>query len=115
PYYATSRVILVLAGDPKLRPMVNRAVRWIFQTQHANGLWGFNDGTVEETVYALMGLLHFNESVKVIPHDILARGTVALSQTRRGDIPFPAWITKVLYAPSSIISMSRNCLLLHES
>jgi halimadienyl-diphosphate synthase len=60
PYYATACVVPALDafgdGDARTRA-IERAQRWVLETQRPDGAWGRWDGTAEETAYALQTLL----------------------------------------------------------
>ncbi|TDC50769.1 hypothetical protein E1281_21480 [Actinomadura sp. KC345] len=60
PYYATCCATLALerfgSGSGRERT-VERAVRWVLDSQRTDGAWGRWDGTIEETAYAVHILL----------------------------------------------------------
>jgi hypothetical protein len=55
PYYATfcCAVALHRFGGAESAPAVERAIRWVLETQRTDGSWGRWGGTAEETAYAL--------------------------------------------------------------
>ena len=59
PYYATACAVPALArfGGDRCAGAVERARRWVLETQRPDGSWGRWDGTVEETAYAVQILL----------------------------------------------------------
>ena len=107
PYYATAHVLIALMGvrEPVLVECHN-SIEWLIHTQRLNGSWGFfNGGTVEETAYALLTLLHYHRRVKAIDTEVLRRGMAYLGQQMaRTELDYPElWIAKSLYAPKSLI------------
>ena len=86
------------------------AVAWIVQQQRADGSWGFyppteHTPTVEETAYALLGLLSWRAAGHRVPQVTLERGAAYL---RTYAHPFPSsypplWIAKSLYVPVQVV------------
>ncbi|WP_235022791.1 prenyltransferase/squalene oxidase repeat-containing protein [Amycolatopsis alkalitolerans] len=103
PYYATATCVVALAGCGESTAAERKAVRWVLETQHANGAWGFWDGTTEETAFAVQILLR----AKGIRPDAAieqaaARGCSYLLEA--GDAPSPPlWHDKDLYTPGRIV------------
>jgi halimadienyl-diphosphate synthase len=105
PYYATACCVLALTRlvGPRASEAVTSAVRWVLDTQQADGSWGLWTGTGEETAYAMQVLDH-----------AAARDQAAVDAIRRGrtflaghiadhsDDP-PLWHDKDLYAPLRVI------------
>jgi halimadienyl-diphosphate synthase len=62
PYYATAHALVgLLQGDFHLFFFCRPTVDWILHTQRDDGSWGFfEEGTAEETAYALTALLHYH-------------------------------------------------------
>jgi halimadienyl-diphosphate synthase len=60
PYYATRSCAVALHryGGPAHADVVDGAVRWTLATQRADGSWGVQGATAEETAYAVQTLLH---------------------------------------------------------
>ncbi len=107
PYYATGHVLLALiqTGDPLLSEC-QYSIDWLEHTQRADGSWGFfGQGTVEETAYALLALLHFHRRVQPVALPVLQQGARYLFRMLEVASPrYPElWIAKTLYAPESII------------
>ncbi|GAB2969739.1 hypothetical protein GCM10017788_19940 [Amycolatopsis acidiphila] len=103
PYYATVTCVVGLAACGESTAAARKAVRWVLDTQHANGSWGFWDGTREETAYAVQILLRA-KAVRLDPAigQAAARGCAFLLET--GDAPCPPlWHDKDLYTPARII------------
>ena len=106
PYYATAHVLVGLMEEGSyLADPCRHAVSWLLHTQRDDGSWGFFDqGTAEETAYALTALLHYNlcERVDV---EILQRGAAylqrAYEETRSGYAEL--WIGKCLYIPYDVV------------
>jgi halimadienyl-diphosphate synthase len=117
PYYATSHVACVLADLPpslfaSTRPMLDRTLDWLRQTQNADGSWGFyGQPTIEETAYAVVGLRALgvwsrrgNEDVRRAELGIRYINSCIGPQVEPSDeLMPPLWIDKCLYAPRSII------------
>lgn len=99
PYYPTSHAVFALHDlDFSL---VEKAVSWIIDTQHENGLWGANTGTLEETAYAVQALLHYHGTERIDGKSVskavsLIPDTVVPS---RADL----WVGKVLYTPVQVV------------
>ncbi|WP_236794583.1 prenyltransferase/squalene oxidase repeat-containing protein [Amycolatopsis sp. GM8] len=103
PYYATETCVVALASYGESTAAARKAVRWVLDTQHANGSWGFWDGTSEETAYAVQILLRA-KAVRPDPaiEQAAARGCSYLLDS--GDNPSPPlWHDKDLYTPGRII------------
>ncbi|HEY8474888.1 MAG TPA: prenyltransferase/squalene oxidase repeat-containing protein [Natronosporangium sp.] len=106
PYYATTCCVLALLRyDPAgTRPAVERAVKWVRQTQRPDGSWGRWQGTIEETAYAVQLL------AVAAPGDPAAAAAIAggraYLQRPAGD-PAPLWHAKDLYAPLAVIEAAR--------
>ncbi|NJC70649.1 hypothetical protein HC031_13135 [Planosporangium thailandense] len=102
PYYATSAVMLALAGDPT-SSAATRATRWLLDTQRPDGSWGVWHGTFEETAYAVRALLAAGTPAT---GPALRRGAAYLVAGREAGFPAdgraPLWHGKVLYEPRRI-------------
>lgn len=106
PYYATAHVLVgLLRGGSYLHQVCRYTVDWILHNQREDGSWGFyDDGTPEETAYALLALLHYHrcEPVRV---EVLHRAAAYLLQsypTLDSDHP-ELWIGKCLYIPYDLV------------
>ena len=106
PFYATAHTIIALlnAGEHQLVEY-SGAIEWLLHTQHADGSWGyFGIGTSEETAFALLTLMHYNDTMESIDKDILHRGIEFLYRQQDLQVPHPElYIGKVLYAPIDVI------------
>lgn len=106
PYYATSHALIALLREGDyLAHACSQTVDWLIHTQHTDGSWGFfEQGTAEETAYALTALLFYHRR-QPIATEVLHRGAAFLAQTHRGPASTypPLWIVKCLYAPYDII------------
>jgi halimadienyl-diphosphate synthase len=101
PYYTTAHAVITLSDvEPAL---AEKAVSWIQKTQNENGLWGENNGTLEETAYAVQAILYYHHTVERL--DI---STIKLPRLGHGPplvqnmLP-DLWIGKVLYTPVNVI------------
>ncbi|MGQ5264925.1 prenyltransferase [Micromonospora sp. ZYX-F-536] len=104
PYYATACCVLALVEFGRgagVADAVRRAVRWVLETQRADGSWGRWVGTVEETAYALQILLAAPTVVAGVD-DAVARGHAYLHEPALRDHP-PLWYGKELYCPLAIV------------
>ncbi len=101
PYYPTSHAVIALCdADPSL---AEKAVSWILETQNEHGLWGENNGTLEETAYAVQALMYYHNHVEHIDRIVSeAVSTVFESFTPFTKLP-DLWIGKVLYAPIRVV------------
>ncbi|MEN3305130.1 MAG: hypothetical protein V7603_1332 [Micromonosporaceae bacterium] len=105
PYYATVRAVAALraAGGAHADAAVAAAVRWVRETQRADGSWGRFTGSIEETAYALHVLMHGGAPVT----GAVSRGAVFLA-TRDDPDRYPAlWHAKDLYAPVRVVQAAR--------
>lgn len=103
PYYATQTCVVALAACGESTAAARKAVRWVLDTQHPNGSWGFWEGTQEETAYAVQILLRA-KAVRPDPaiEQAAARGCSFLLEAGGGPCP-PLWHDKDLYTPARII------------
>ncbi|TWH65238.1 prenyltransferase/squalene oxidase repeat-containing protein [Micromonospora olivasterospora] len=118
PYYATACCALALDRSATLGinavDEVDGAVRWVLDTQRADGSWGRWEGTDEETSYALHVLLATHTSGdKTALARAAARGCAFLLRQsgpgiddRDAHLP-PLWHDKDLYAPVAVIRAAR--------
>lgn len=106
PYYATAHALVaLLAQGDHLHDACDPSIEWLIHTQHADGSWGFfQQGTAEETAYALTALLNYHKYQEIDP-DILHRGADYLARTHQGPTSlYPElWIGKDLFAPYDIV------------
>lgn len=103
PYYATMSCVVALAGCGESTAAERKAVRWVLDTQHGNGSWGFWNGTLEETAYAVQILLRA-KAVRADPaiEQAAARGCSFLLEAAESPCP-PLWHDKDLYTPGRIV------------
>jgi halimadienyl-diphosphate synthase len=122
PYYATAHAIIsILRAKKETESFLTRAcahtLDWIVHTQHSNGSWGFfNNGTAEETAYALMTLIHYYKQDNNISLDILKRGVRYLLESTKCKSSYPElWLGKDLYTPIDVVRSSiLSTLILYE-
>jgi len=104
PLYGTDQALRALAGFAP--EFVRPATEWLIETQHENGAWGFEEGTMEETALALSSLMTAataDASLRALAQDAIARGGNHLCE-RLGEAEFPAlWRGKGLYTPHNIV------------
>lgn len=104
PFYATDRAVQALAGLAE--DLVRPAVEWTIAQQHEGGAWGFADGTVEETAWALHTLVvggRADPSLRALSAEAVDRGVRYLAD-HIGEEEHPAlWIGKTLYTPRNIV------------
>jgi len=103
PYYATGHAVFALCEvDPSL---AEKAVSWILKSQNENGLWGENNGILEETACAVQALMYYHHIVEHIDMERLSQAVSALNLAGSAllSINLPdLWIGKVLYTPVRI-------------
>jgi halimadienyl-diphosphate synthase len=106
PYYVTAHVLAgMLRVAPHIAEECRHTVDWIVHTQREDGSWGFFDrGTLEETAYALIGLLHYNRHSPV-DRTVLQNGARFLYRNYAGrETRWPElYIGKCLFAPVDVL------------
>jgi halimadienyl-diphosphate synthase len=100
PFYATTHAVIAAAGYDDA--LVQNAVRWIMQTQHADGSWGYYVPTAEETAYCLQALVTWKRQGGRVPGEVLKRGAAWLTDHAEPPYP-PLWIGKCLYGPTLVL------------
>jgi halimadienyl-diphosphate synthase len=121
PYYATVHVLVGISRvAPELLNECHNTIAWLVHTQREDGSWGFFErGTVEETAYALIALLHWGKHFP-IDKDLLQRGVSFLhhevDSKHKIDCCYPPlWLGKPLYVPSNVVQASvLSALMLYE-
>ncbi len=106
PYYATAHVLAALINIEQYSVIEQtHSVDWLLHTQHADGTWGYyGGGTVEETAYALLALLHYHDRIDRLDADIFKRGITHLYQAYETNPRYPElWIAKTLYTPEGVV------------
>lgn len=112
PYYTTSHIIITAADY--LDDLAEDAVQWMLETQNANGSWGFQVETVEETAYCLQALCIWKKAGHDVPCDALQHGRTWL-QEHYTEPYHSLWIGKCLYQPTRVIrSAALSALVLCE-
>ena len=92
PYYCTSHAIFALHDlDSSL---TEKAVSWIADSQHENGMWGKEGGTLEETAYALQALQYSG---------VECCENVSTAPLREVPDHRDLWVGKVLYTPVRVV------------
>ncbi|WP_308169931.1 prenyltransferase/squalene oxidase repeat-containing protein [Acrocarpospora catenulata] len=105
PYYATVSCALALEdfGGEQSAPAVQRAVRWVLDTQGHDGSWGRWGGTREETAYAIQILLLTRPTEDPRHADAVADGYAYLERTADAPGGPALWHDKDLYLPLAIV------------
>jgi halimadienyl-diphosphate synthase len=110
PYYATTHVLVgICRAAPELLDECHRTVEWLMHTQREDGSWGFFDrGTVEETAYAMIALLHYHRHrSRLVDSMVLEKGARFIYQMCEGsesETWYPRlYIEKCLYTPQDIV------------
>jgi len=108
PYYSTCHALNALCALPselhvQQNALVRPALDWLAYTQRPDGAWGWLQGTVEETAYALLALLDAQRSGWTVLDEVITRGALYLEQHASVRNFHPLWIGKSLYAPTHII------------
>ncbi|NIV36379.1 MAG: cyclase, partial [Anaerolineae bacterium] len=93
PYYPTAHAVIACAGYED--GLVGDSVRWIVETQHGDGSWGYYMPTAEETAYCLQALIVWRRHGGLVPAGVLRRGGAWLAERARPPYP-PLWIGKCL-------------------
>jgi halimadienyl-diphosphate synthase len=102
PYYLTCIAIQALRGLAD--ELIAGHVRWITATQRRDGGWGhFGWSTPEETAYALLALLFWDDRHVGVERFRLAAAAEFLSRHAESDNLTPLWIGKCLYTPPNVV------------
>lgn len=106
PAYPTSHAIYAFHLTEEA--LMERCVSFFLDTQSDDGSWGFIDngnglGTLEETAFALQGLLYYNNHVESIDPSPLVRGIQYVLDNYPTAKHPEMWMAKVLNAPENII------------
>ena len=106
PYYATGQVLQGLCGVGRdVDYLIEPAVAWLLETQHANGSWSELDagGTPEETAHALLGLTRVGADSNELVQGAIRRAADYLwSHLEEHDNP-ELWVGKGLYTPHAVV------------
>ncbi len=105
PAYATSHAIMAFHMTEEA--LMERCVSYFLDTQHQDGSWGYvfsnGLGTLEETAYALQGLLYYHHNVEPIDEVPIRQGVeYILAHYPTAEYP-PMWMAKVLYLPRTMV------------
>lgn len=104
PYYTTGHAAIALSGVDS--SLAEKAISWILKTQHENGKWGRNGGTLEETALALQALLYYHNNVESIDMNRISKAMkfLQIDISSLVSMNFPdMWVCKVLYTPTRIV------------
>ncbi|MDF2271978.1 hypothetical protein P2Q00_42185 [Streptomyces coacervatus] len=101
PYYATAQAVFALGSAMSCE--LRTTYDWLLGSQHANGSWGYGDGTAEETSYAVLTLAALEQRHGPAPQEVQLRPRDWLG-SRLDDVSHPElWIGKALYAPTTVV------------
>jgi prenyltransferase beta subunit len=104
PFYCTGQAIEAIGElDSKL---TEKAVDWILDSQNIDGSWGLNDGTQEETSYAVLALLWYHLNIEKIDTSIINSGLNYLENNYQNDDYPELWLGKGLYCPFNVVKAS---------
>ncbi len=101
PFYVTSHAVIAVHGVNDT--LVEKAVDWIIKNVKPNGMWGYRNGTREETAYALWALLYYNDHVTPIDPQIMVKGLDQLAYSGKPSKLEELWIAKGLYCPINVV------------
>src|SRR5260370_1453883 len=101
PFYATAHAVFALtASAPDL---CQPAFTWFSKSQREDGSWGcFNQGTPEETAYAVQALMLAPAVFRAEIKEQLRRAAAYLNETE-GEPVIPMWVGKTLYGPTQVV------------
>jgi halimadienyl-diphosphate synthase len=101
PFYATSHAVFALTA---LAPDVCLpAFKWLIKSQREDGSWGwFNQGTAEETAYAVQALMLAPAELKDGLQEAFRRASRYLNETEDQPV-IPMWVGKTLYGPTEVV------------
>jgi halimadienyl-diphosphate synthase len=101
PFYATAHAVFALiASAPDL---CAPALAWFAKSQREDGSWGwFNQGTPEETAYAVQALMLAPDEFKAGMAEQFRRAAAYLNETE-GEPVIPMWVGKTLYGPTQVV------------
>jgi len=102
--------------------LMGRCASFFLDSQHQDGSWGFvcgkgqeKEGTVEETAYALQGLLYYHHYAEPVDEMVLRRGAEYIVDNYP-TAAFPdMWMAKVLNTPRCIVdSLVLSSLIMYK-
>jgi halimadienyl-diphosphate synthase len=103
PYYTTSHAVIACAGFADF--LVKNSVEWILSTQNADGSWGQQTASAEETAYALQALCIWRQKGSKVKVPMAAIHNGAKWLQKHSQTPnFPLWIGKGLYCPEIVVN-----------
>jgi hypothetical protein len=100
PYYPTAHAVIACTGYNN--DLVDDTIRWIAETQNADGSWGYYMPTAEETAYCLQALTLWKRNGSQVSDNVLKRGVAWLTDHAKPPHP-PLWIGKCLYCPELVV------------
>ena len=103
PYYPTCHAVFPLCTLES--SLARRIIAWIEDSQNANGTWGAQGGTHEETAYAMQALLFYNK-VEQGDRDRMLQAFTHIDVAYPPDSLMNLWIGKVLYCPTRVVHSS---------
>ncbi|HXM53407.1 MAG TPA: hypothetical protein VN913_09030 [Candidatus Binatus sp.] len=101
PFYATAHAVFALTTSAP--DLCLPAFAWLSKTQREDGSWGwFNQGTPEETAYAVQALMLAPAAFRAEIKEQLRRAAAYLHETE-GEPVIPMWVGKTLYGPTQVV------------
>jgi halimadienyl-diphosphate synthase len=90
---------------PHVPDRLGDTASWLLASQRADGSWGEQVPTAEETALTLLALLHYHRAYPSLPTEPLRR---AARYLLLNDLPFKdnypeLWIAKALYVPTGVV------------
>ena len=115
PYYLTCVAVHSLCEIAD--SLVVAHIRWLLATQREDGGWGYYGwSTPEETAYAMLALMRWDECNEAVESGILDAAAAFLGQHATDEKFTSLWIGKCLYTPANVVravvlaALNKYCL-----